>query len=394
MLALRPIAVALAAAVLWCVSGALAAEARACGNAVELEQNEAVRRVFAAQAALDDGDYAFILDRLTSGDGYEEYGSAGLSGRAARIYALAASRGGDAAQQASAVRWLEGSRFSDFGVGSKGGFRSDPALEADLGEALARTGDVDAARALLRPLADHDLLGSPYAYAALSRLDATDDPARAHLATIRCQQMAGNHPGICQGHMPTPSIASWTLRRLPPAWLFVAFVCALGLVAWGRHLANRRFLAFGMGSPAAKARTVATAAVVAFAGFVVLYIGSTAPVLAGVVLLAVVGVTAYFDRALGLRAVRRGAVAGFSVRPLLPEDDAQLPLFTPWVSGHSAGEVLTSVLPGDTAYRGAAPLPVARLRKPPRVPVLLAGVLAALALVIVFFFALILTTRG
>ncbi|NOU31784.1 MAG: hypothetical protein HOO96_28100 [Polyangiaceae bacterium] len=393
MLALRTIAVALAVAVLWCLSGVWEGEARACGNVVQLEQNEAVRRVVAAQAALDEGDYAFVLERLAGPGGYEEYGSAGLAGRAARIYALAASRSGDRAQQASAVRRLQGSRFSGYGAGFKGGFLSDPTLEADLGEALARTGDVDAARDLLRPLADRDLIGSPYAYAALARLDATDDPARARLATSRCQQMAGSHPEICEGNMPTPSTVSWTLRRLPPAWLFVAFVCALGLVGLGRHLANRRFQAFGMGSPAAKARTVAAVMAMVFAAVVLLDIGSMAPALAAVVLLGVVGVTAYLDRALGLRAVRHGAVAGFSVRPLLPGDDAQLPLFTPWVSGASGGEVLTSVLPGDTAYREGAPLPVARLRKAPRAPVLVMGVFAAFA-VIVFFFALLFTVRG
>lgn len=270
---------------------------------------------------------------------------------------------------------------------------SDPALEADLGEAMARAGDVGGARDLLRPLADRDLLGSPYAYAALSRLDATDDPARARLAATRCQQMAGNHPEICQGRMPTPSLASWTLRRLPPSWLFVVFVCALGLAGLGRHLANRRFLAFGMGSPAAKARTVSAVLAMAFAAFVVLYFGSMAPGLAGIVLLGVVCATAHLDRALGLRAVRRGRVAGFSVRPLLPEDDAQLPLFTPWVSGASAGEVLTSVLPGDTAYREGAPLAVARLRRAPRTSVLVMAAFAAFAVVLVFF-ALLFTLRG
>ncbi len=390
MLALRPLAVALAAAFFWCLSGVWGSEARACGNAVQLEQNEALGRVLAAQAALDEGDFAFVLGRMGSVDGHEEYGAAGLSGRAARIYALAASRGGDPAQQASAVKMLAALRLSKPDKRGDAGFVSDPALEADLGEAMARAGDVGGARDLLRPLADSDLLGSPYAYAALSRLDATDDPARARLATTRCQQMAGNHPEICLGRMPTPSLASWTLRRLPPPWLLVALVCGLGLVGLGRHLANRRFRAFGMGAPSVKARAVAVVAAMACAGFVVLYLGVIAPVQSAIVLLAAIGMAVHFDHALALRAVRRGAVAGFSVRPLLPEDDAQLPLFTPWVSGASAGEVLTRALSSESAYRDGAPLAVARLRRAPTLPALACAAFA----VVVVFFALFFTLRG
>jgi hypothetical protein len=112
------------------------------------------------------------------------------------------------------------------------------------------------------------------------------------------------------------------------------------------------------------------------------------------VLLGSVGAAAYLDRAMALRAVRRGAAPGFALRPSRPEDDApRLPLFTPWVTGASAGEVLTVVPSHDSAYRDGAPLAVARLRKAPAAPVLIMGAFGALAF-LVMAFAMLFTLRG
>jgi|HubBroStandDraft_1064217.scaffolds.fasta_scaffold118788_2 hypothetical protein len=75
---------------------------------------------------------------------------------------------------------------------------NDPALQADLGEALAHSpGSQDEALRVLGALADKDIMGSAHAYAQLARLRAQKgDAAGSHEAAKRCQTMA-TVPAVC-----------------------------------------------------------------------------------------------------------------------------------------------------------------------------------------------------
>jgi hypothetical protein len=74
---------------------------------------------------------------------------------------------------------------------------NDAGKQTDLGEALAKTKPKQA-KAILEDLAAHDVVATPYAYAALARLRAVDgDENGRDEALARCRPMA-KIESICQ----------------------------------------------------------------------------------------------------------------------------------------------------------------------------------------------------
>jgi hypothetical protein len=73
--------------------------------------------------------------------------------------------------------------------------KNDPAVLADLGEALSKTAAGKAeALTILGKLADKDLMGSPHAYAALATLKQDKgDAAGAQAAMTKCKEISGKN---------------------------------------------------------------------------------------------------------------------------------------------------------------------------------------------------------
>lgn len=110
-----------------------------------------------------------------------------VSTRALRVLAVATAR---SATKAEEIAWAVQSLRDIEKVK-----QNDPAVQADLGEALSRT-ETGKAEALtvLQKLADKDLMGSPHAYAALAKLKRDKgDAAGAQAAMTKCKEMSGKN---------------------------------------------------------------------------------------------------------------------------------------------------------------------------------------------------------
>ena len=183
-----------------------AGPAAACASAIN-DDRDGVQTLKAAEIALGDGD---VRDARKDAEAAMRSGEASeqptFAKRAGRVYALSFIRDPDASRSeiGAATEKLRAQVAAET--------TSVPSLEADLGEAYARAGDDDAAYRTLAPLAKKDLIGSPYAYAALGRIaKKRGDSEMAATSATRCTDMTTS-ASICRGEYPSARLAS--IRKL------------------------------------------------------------------------------------------------------------------------------------------------------------------------------------
>lgn len=205
------------------------APAFACGGAIVMRHFQAPAKVKPppvlvadAEKKLEEGNHAAAAMAAIKAFPKVKAGhpGAGLEGRALRVTALAVARSEGAVGpegsktsdpkarernlvwSATALKALDAKAEAERG--------GDPAIKANLGEALARReGTRDEAFRVLKDLSDRDLMGSPQAYATLARL-AKDrgDGALEQSARSRCETMGGN--SVCGTAAPETVRAAFT----------------------------------------------------------------------------------------------------------------------------------------------------------------------------------------
>jgi hypothetical protein len=369
----------------WVLLGMNVRQAHACAN-VTMEANESIAKLKEAERALDDGDVltarelaheVFVASQRilasipeapppdAEADSHRLSGKplyrSSIADRAMRLEALSyiRDRKANADQIEDAIETFETLTKGPYKTLADGlhSRHVSPATIADFGEALERgRRDVEAIEAL-RSLADRDLIGSAYAYAALSRSAARrGDTVLATSATAKCRAMAAN-PRACNGEYPPQPFLRGRLRdyALPGAAFFVAWLATLGVrrrrqkqtraAPWANHAAP-----FGAG-------IIAVAAIIAFA---------TANARMTVVpTLVAVGAALFvpiWQRRAFLSAVRRERVPGFHLRATERDGDRNAPLLLLFF-GPMSGETLERAV--DPSYRESARAPVLRLGRYP-----------------------------
>jgi Flp pilus assembly protein TadD len=192
-------------------------DAAACGMSVRLEPIQKptpVQEIARAEKALEGGQSGAAARTVLATVPKVRSVVAGqnpLDTRALRVFALAVVRSNGALSEKSmgfptGDEWTASSNL-EWAVQALREIDekrpNDPTVQADLGEALAKIPRTEGeAYGILQKLADKDLMGSPYAYAALAKL-RTDkgDSAGAEAAIKRCTEMS-KMPGICKPVTP------------------------------------------------------------------------------------------------------------------------------------------------------------------------------------------------
>jgi uncharacterized membrane protein len=313
MKSLRPLLLVLACSLSLWVSSALfaGAEAWACGGAVMRDIDEGSAKLHEAEEALESGDvrHARRLAREVRQGG----ASFLLDARASRILALSFAR--DPWASKADLQWmsetLETMRQAED--------QKSPSLDADWGEVAARIpAEEDKAFALLSSLADRDLMGSAYAFAALARLaEVRGDAALAASSRARCTTIAAD-PAVCGPRLralPWPRLYGSPAGYGVPAILFAAFAAVRALRA--RRAARRGpdaapWLGYG-----ARVQVIAFVAVAVYA-----FVEARSPYVASLAVAFALLASLPLERRLFLRAVRKGRVAGFAMERM-DEQDAE-----------------------------------------------------------------------
>ncbi|HEY8079128.1 MAG TPA: hypothetical protein VIF62_33580 [Labilithrix sp.] len=191
-----------------------ATDASACGMSVRLDPTPQrptpVQEIARAEKSLEGGQNLAAAQAVLGTFPRVRNATAGanpLETRALRVFALALVRSDGSADEkkagvATTGEWtpkanIEWAAQSLREIDAKR--PNDPAVQADLGEALAKlpANQTDAMK-LLASLAQKDLMGSPNAYAALAKLRSEKgDMAGAEAAVKRCEEMSKT-PGICK----------------------------------------------------------------------------------------------------------------------------------------------------------------------------------------------------
>lgn len=214
------------------------------------------------------------------------------------------------------------------------------AMRGDLGEAYARAGRDDDAYQMLSKLHAKDLVGEPYAYAALARVSAKrGDQETAAAALKRCGEMTSDS-NVCRGVYPPPPLLHGRTAgyALPGALAMIALV--------RRRRVKNPWSTYG--------DKLLAAVVVATCAFVFAF--ARAPVTATLVTFAVLVLTGIGQRVAFLAAVKRSRIAGWVLRDATAED-ARLPTFASFF--HSGHRVLERE--PDPSYREPARVGVMHL---------------------------------
>jgi hypothetical protein len=191
--------------------------ASACGTAIrEVVDNHAML-VSSAEKQLNDGKLEAAAAEVSNafpGLKLWKPGTGPLADRGLRILAMAVARknggltvgafqGGSEKQKADNLEW---SIATLRGLNAKR--PNNPALQTDLGEALAKVDKYKPeAQALLGKLADKDLLASAEGYAALAKLKAgAGDASGREAALKRCAAMTKTAAKVCD--VPAAKVSS------------------------------------------------------------------------------------------------------------------------------------------------------------------------------------------
>jgi hypothetical protein len=189
-------------------------DAEACGMSYRLEPTpqkpSPVQEIARAERSLEAGQHVQAARTVLATFPNVRNATAGqnpLETRALRVFALVVARSNGSVNERSAGSWtanewtptsnLEWAIQSLREIDAKR--PNDPAVQADLGEAMSKLARTEGeALALLGKLADKDLVGSPFAYAALAKLRTNKgDNAGAEAAIKRCEEMSKT-PGVCR----------------------------------------------------------------------------------------------------------------------------------------------------------------------------------------------------
>lgn len=212
------VAVALAAPI---VALTYASDAEACGMSMRLDPTprkpSPVQEIARAEKALENGQNVVAAKAVFGTFPNIRTATAGvnpLETRALRVLSLAIVRSGGAVSEKAAgvaqkVEWMPNANLAWAAHAIREIDQSrpnDPSVQADLGEALAALPQSQGeALTILKTLADKDLMGSPYAYAALAKLKSSKgDSAGAEVALKRCEEMSRS-PQICKPAVPAKS---------------------------------------------------------------------------------------------------------------------------------------------------------------------------------------------
>jgi hypothetical protein len=164
-------------------------DAFACGSAIRMAEPSPTQMIASAERVLEVSpkEAVRVVSAAFPAIRSATPGKDPLQTRALRVLAVALVRSNPSADD---LRWAVQTLRDIDKVRN-----NDPAVQADLGEALSNTdkGKTEAF-AILSKLAEKDLMGSPYAYVALAKLrQEKGDTAGAQAAMTKCKEMSGKN---------------------------------------------------------------------------------------------------------------------------------------------------------------------------------------------------------